>query len=46
MSSMVDVLLLIGIAKLVVSAVLAGLAWAVHRRVRHPAVTWYAGSER
>lgn len=36
---MLDVLLEIGAAKLVVSAVLAGLAWAVHRRVRHPAVT-------
>jgi len=37
---MLDVLLQIGAAKLVVSAVLAGLAWAVHRRVRHPAVTY------
>ena len=35
---MVDVLLQIGAAKLVVSAVLAGLAWVVQRRVEHPAV--------
>ena len=33
-------LLQIGAAKLVVSVVLAGLAWAVQRRVRHPAVTY------
>ena len=37
---MFDVLLQIGAAKLVVSVVLAGLAWAVQRRVRHPAVTY------
>ena len=36
---MFDVLLQIGIAKLVVSAVLAGLAWVVQRRVSLPAVT-------
>ncbi len=35
---MVDVLLQIGAAKLVVSAVLAGVAWVVQRRVEHPAV--------
>ena len=35
---MVDVLLQIGVAKLVVSAALAGLAWVVQRRVGHPAV--------
>jgi len=35
---MVDVLLQIGAAKLVVSALLAGLAWVVQRRVGHPAV--------
>ena len=37
---MFDTLLQIGAAKLVVSVVLAGLAWAVQRRVRHPAVTY------
>ncbi len=36
---MFDVLLQIGIAKLVVSAVLAGLAWVVQRRVSLTAVT-------
>lgn len=35
---MVDVLLQIGAAKLVVSVLLAGLAWLVHRRVGYPAV--------
>ncbi len=35
---MIDVLLQIGAAKLVVSAVLAGVAWVVQRRVEHPAV--------
>lgn len=35
---MVDVLLQIGAAKLLVSAVLAGLAWLVQRRVGQPAV--------
>ena len=35
---MIDVLLQIGAAKLVVSVVLAGLAWVVQRRVGHPAV--------
>ena len=35
---MVDVLLQIGAAKLVVSALLAGLAWVVQRRVAHPAI--------
>ena len=35
---MVDVLLQIGMAKLLVSAMLAGLAWLVQRRVDHPAV--------
>lgn len=34
---MIDVLLQIGIAKLLVSSVLAGLAVVVQRRVRHPA---------
>ncbi len=37
---MIDVLLQIGAAKLVVSALLAGLAWAVQRRVGHPAVAY------
>lgn len=37
---MVDILLQIGAAKLVVSAVLAGLAWLVQRRVGHPAVVY------
>ncbi len=36
---MFDVLLQIGAAKLVVSAVLAGVAWLVQRWVGHPAVT-------
>ena len=36
---MFDTLLQIGAAKLVVSVVLAGLAWAVQRRFDHPAVT-------
>ncbi len=35
---MVDVLLQIGVAKLVVSVILAGLAWAVQRRWDHPTV--------
>ena len=35
---MIDVLLQIGAAKLVVSAVLAGVAWVVRRRVEHPVV--------
>ena len=35
---MSDVLLQIGAAKLVVSVLLAGVAWAVQRRVDHPAV--------
>ena len=37
---MFDVLLQIGAAKLVVSAVLAGLAWAVQWRISHPTVTY------
>ena len=37
---MVDVLIQIGVAKLVVSAVLAGVAWAVQLRVGHPAVVY------
>ena len=36
---MTDLLLQIGAAKLVVSVVLAGVAWVVQRRVAHPAVT-------
>ena len=35
---MIDVLVQIGVAKLTVSALLAGLAWVVQRRVDHPAV--------
>ena len=35
---MVDTLLQIGAAKLLVSALLAGVAWVVQRRVDHPAV--------
>ncbi len=35
---MFDLLIQIGAAKLVVSAVLAGVAWTVRRRVNHPAV--------
>ena len=37
---MLDILIQIGAAKLVVSVVLAGLAWAVQRRVDHPAVAY------
>ena len=37
---MFDLLIQIGAAKLVVSVVLAGLAWAVQRRVDHPAVAY------
>lgn len=36
---MTDLLLQIGASKLLVSAVLAGLAWLVQRRFAHPAVT-------
>ena len=36
---MFDILIQIGASKLVVSAVLAGLAWLVQRRFAHPAVT-------
>ena len=36
---MTDILIQIGAAKLVVSVVLAGVAWVVQRRVAHPAVT-------
>ena len=36
---MTDILIQIGASKLVVSAVLAGLAWLVQRRFAHPAVT-------
>ncbi len=35
---MVDILFQIGVAKLVVSALLAGVAWAVQRRWNHPTV--------
>ncbi|MDE2752070.1 MAG: hypothetical protein OXI83_05785, partial [Gemmatimonadota bacterium] len=35
---MVDILFQIGVAKLVVSVLLAGVAWAVQRRVDHPGV--------
>ncbi|MYE15998.1 MAG: M56 family metallopeptidase [Gemmatimonadetes bacterium] len=35
---MVDILFQIGVAKLVVSVLLAGVAWAVQRRVGHPGV--------
>ena len=35
---MVDILFQVGVAKLVVSVLLAGVAWAVQRRVGHPAV--------
>ena len=36
---MLDILIQIGASKLLVSAVLAGLAWLVQRRFAHPAVT-------
>ncbi|MCY4400255.1 MAG: M56 family metallopeptidase [Gemmatimonadetes bacterium] len=37
---MFDILIQIGASKLVISALLAGLAWVVQRRVAHPAIAY------